>query len=98
MPKGKKFLNLTWQQIIGSIVGLVVVGAASFVGVAIHSAIEKVDKHETEIVAVQKDVENLSGTLGSTTATVSITAEEIQTLREAVVKLSTIVERLEAPR
>ena len=86
MKKG--FLDQTWQKIVGSIVGLILVGAASFVGASLKSTMDKVDKHDTDIVVVQKDVQNMSGTLGSSAA-------DVETLKLQVTRLQTIVDRLE---
>jgi hypothetical protein len=85
--ESKKFINLTWQQIVYAVVGLILIGAVSFVGSSLNRALEKVNQHDIDLVRV-------NSTLGNTTATVSISVKDLETLKGDVIKLQQRVDDL----
>jgi hypothetical protein len=92
MPREKQ--PISWQQIVGTVVLAIIMGAIGFFGATLKSAIDKSSDNEKEILLIKKDVQTVLKDLQNTIGEMGDISATVKSLEITTTKLETIVDRM----
>jgi len=106
MPEEKKFLKITWQQIVSAVIAALFLGIFSWAGATLKSALNDIKdlkewKTETETIMdtdLKHTIEDLRSSISTTSAQIGSVSGDVQRLEILVNRLDVVVERLERSR
>jgi hypothetical protein len=95
MSKNNETKESVLQKILYGVSAAILIGAVTFFGASIQSAVSKINENNVEIVLIKKDLETILKDLQNSIGKTADTSAEVKNLEIQVTRLEEAIKRLE---